>query len=560
MLLRTRTPARPGLVKVSAFMSTGTHEFDVCVIGSGAAGGVMATELALGGAKVVLLEGGQEVPPSKLLAHKWPYELRYRGLRLEKQEPYYQGDVRKSIRYEDSDDVSVDRMRVLGGRTIHWNAVSLRLAPRDFRERSLLGIEQDWPLTYNELEPYYDRIEQMIGVCGNDDGLEILPAGKHYLPPLHWRCSEQIVHRTLKPMGIPVIPVRKALLTKPYDNRPACHYCGHCMDGCDVAAVFCSATALLPKARATGNFTLRENALAREILVDKEGLARAVSFVNTLTRQEEQVKAKIVVVCGASVESARLLLNSRSPQHPNGLANGSDAVGRYLHGHTGNGIHVFLEELAGAKPSNQDGATDHAYIPRYNHLFDQPRHYVGGWGIQLNILSKMSAYQATRLPGFGAQYKTEVRRLQPAGLHFAVFGKLIADPHNRVTVDPNHLDAHGIPIPVVRLRFGENDKAVWQAARESIFEICHNMKCQVFPDTTHPSGLTGHEVGTARMGKDPKTSVLNSYCQAHEVKNLFVTDGSGFPSLSEKNPTLTIMALSLRAADYIKAQRRKGEL
>jgi choline dehydrogenase-like flavoprotein len=542
-------------------MPKSTPQFDVCVIGSGAAGGVMARELSEGGAKVVLLEAGSEVPPSDFLSHKWPYELPYRGFRDEKQAPFYQGDVVQSIRYVDSDGIGVDRIRVVGGRTVHWNAVVLRYAARDFRLHSTDGVGEDWPLTYEELGPYYERIEQMIGVCGSDDGLEILPGGKHYLPPLPWRCSERILHRALKQMNVPLIDVRKAVLTKPYDGRPPCHYCGHCMDGgCDVSALFSSATAMIPKARATGNFTLRQNASAREILVNDEGRASGVSFVDTTRNQEETISARIVVVCCASIESARLLLNSRSPRHPNGLANSNDVVGRYLHGHLGGGMQMYLDELEGVKPFNQDGATDHVFIPRYNQLFGK-RDYSGGWDIQVNFDSYMFPYQAAKIPGYGADFKAQVRRMQPALLQMGTFGTVLARPENRVTVDSNHPDAHGIPIPVVRFRFGENDLKLWRDSVSSLQEICSHMKGQVFIDSSaRPGGFASHEVGTIRMGSDPKTSVLNSYCQAHEVKNLFVTDGSTFTASSEKNPTLTIMALSLRAADYIKEQRRRGEL
>ena len=541
-------------------MQSTTQEFDVCVVGSGAAGGVMAKEFCEGGAKVILLEAGKQVDPSQFLSHMWPYELPYRGLRDEKQALFYQGDVRQSIRYEDSDQIGMDRIRVLGGRTVHWNAVTPRYAARDFREWSLAGVEEDWPLTYEDLTPYYERIEQMIGVCGHDDGLEIVPAGKHYLPPLPWRCSEVILKRALDTMGIPVISVRKAVLTKPYDGRPACHFCGHCMSGCDVSAVFSSATAMIPKAQATGNLTLRQNALAREILVDNEGRARAVSYFDTVSKQEKEVKARIVVLCAATIESARLMLNSRSPRHPNGIANSNDVVGRYLHGHLGKGSYFYLKELEGAKPFNQDGATDHVYIPRYNHLAGK-KDYVGGWQIQVNFVSYMFPYQASKLPGYGPAFKAQVRRMQPALLFFGSFGKVLALPENRVTVDPHHLDADRIPIPVVRFRFGENDRAMWHDSDRSLLEISSRLKCQAFLDTdSPPGGFASHEVGTVRMGKNPKTSVLNSYCQAHEVKNLFVTDGSCFTTSAEKNPTLTIMALSLRAADYIKEQRRKGEL
>jgi choline dehydrogenase-like flavoprotein len=541
-------------------MASTLKEFDVCIVGSGAAGGVMAKELSEGGAQVVLLEGGKRVDPSEFLSHKWPYEMQFRGLRDEKQAMFYQGDVRNSIRYEDSDNVHADRIRVVGGRTVHWNAVTLRYAARDFREWSQEGVEDDWPISYEELAPYYERIEEMIGVCGQNDGLEILPGGNHYLPPLPWRSTERILQRGARGMGIPVIPVRKAVLTKPYDGRPPCHYCGHCMSGCDVSALFSSATAMIPKALATGNFTLRQNALAREILVDDEGRARAVSFIDTSTGKEEQVRARIVVLCAATVESARLLLNSRSPRHPNGLANSHDVVGRYLSGHVGNGAYCFLKELEGANPSNQDGATDHVFIPRYNHLSPK-KNFTGGWDIQVNFASYMFPPHALRMPGYGAGFKEKVRRMQPGFLFFGIFGKVMAQPENRVTVDPHRADAHGIPIPVMHFRFGDNDTALWRESNRSLGEICSNLNSQVFSDAgDKPSGFASHEVGTIRMGKNPKTSVLNGYCQAHEVKNLFVTDGSCFTTSSEKNPTLTIMALSLRASEYIKEQRRKGQL
>ena len=541
-------------------MSKEVDVFDVCVVGSGAAGGVMAKELCEGGARVIMLEAGHRVAPAEFLSHKWPYELPYRGLRGEKQAPFYQGDVSSSISYADSDHVGIDRVRVVGGRTLHWNAVTLRYAPRDFRERSSQGIEEDWPLTYEELEPYYDRIEQIIGICGNDDHLEILPAGKHYLPPIPWRCSEHILKRATNAMNIPLISVRKAVLTKPYDGRPPCHYCGHCMDGCDVSSIFTTPDCMLPKAEATGNFTLRERALAREILVDRQGIARAVSFVDTATGREEQVKASIVVVCCSTVESARLLLNSKSPPHPNGLANSNGVVGRYLHGHLGDSISIYLEELEGKRPFNQDGATDHVYIPRYNHLSGKPD-YAGGWGIQVNFSSYMFPNQAHRLPGYGIGFKERVRKIQPGFLFMGSFGKVLSRPENYVTVDPHRLDVHGLPIPVVHFHFGGNDHRLWQASNQSMLDIFSRLKGPIFPSFGDaPTGFASHELGTVRMGGDPRTSVLNSFCQARDVKNLFVTDGSCFTTTSEKNPTLTIMALSLRAADYIKQRRKMGEL
>lgn len=519
----------------------------------------MAKELCEGGAKVIMLEAGKEVDPSQFLSHKWPYELPYRGLRGEKQALFYPNDISK-IRYESCDNIGVDRIRVLGGRSLHWNAVTLRYAPVDFREWSLQGVEEDWPLTYEEIAPDYDRIEKIIGVSGQNDHLEILPGGNYYLPPIPWRCSEHILAQATRTMGIPLISVRKAVLTVPYDNRPPCHYCGHCMDGCDVASIFTTPDCMLPKARATGNFTLRQNAVVREILMDREGLARAVSFVDRVTKKEEEVKAKVVVVCCATVESARLLLNSRSPRYPNGVGNSNGVVGRYLHGHHTTDIHIYLEELQGMAHVNQDGATDHVYIPRYNQLFGKAD-YAGGWGIQINFASYMFPYQANRLGGYGETFKARVRELQPGYLYLSAFGKTVSTPSNYVTVDRNQIDEYGIPIPVVHYRFVENDYAMWKAQQQSLLEIASKMKGTVFTGFgTGPSGFASHEVGTVRMGRNPKTSALNSFCQSHEVKNLFVTDGSCFTTSSEKNPTLTIMALSTRAADYIKRQRKLGEL
>jgi choline dehydrogenase-like flavoprotein len=530
--------------------------YDVCVIGSGAAGGIVTKKLCEAGAKVILLEAGEEIRPNRFRSHCWPYDLQYRGFRSEKQELFYPGDIRDSIRYENSDSVSVDRIRVLGGRTVHWNAVVLRYAPPDFRQHSIYGIETDWPISYEDIAPYYDRIEQMIGVCGNDDRLEILPAGRHYLPPLPLRCSETILKRAVAPMGIPVISVRKALLTRAYDNRPACHYCGHCMDGCDVSAIYSTPGSMLPKARRTGNLTLRQNALAREILLDKDGLARAVSIVDRLTRKEEEIRARIVVVCCATVESARLLLNSKSRRYPDGLANSSGVVGRHLHGHSSAQIIMYLKELEDRPPSNQDGALDQAFIPHHD-----TKRLTGAYDFQINYDGYMFPFQARGIAGYGAEFKRQVRRMQGAMLHLGGFCKVTGHPDNRVTVDPERADAFGIPIPVVRFRFGDTDRQIFTQMRNTSLEIADRLKADVrvtMPES--PGGFASHENGTVRMGTNPRTSALNAFCQSHDVKNLFVTDGSTFPTSAEKNPTLTIMALSLRASEYMIDKRRKGEL
>jgi choline dehydrogenase-like flavoprotein len=288
-------------------------------------------------------------------------------------------------------------------------------------------------------------------------------------------------------------------------------------------------------------------------------LARAVSFVDTETGKTEEVQAQIVVVCCATVESARLLLNSVSPQHPAGLGNSSGVVGHYLHGHINTSAQVYLKELQGTKPVNQDGATDHVYIPRFDYR-DSHRGYAGGYAFQVNYDSYMFPRQARLLKGYGAEFKRRVRTMQPGYAILGGFGKSMAAKQNYVSVDKNQVDAHGIPIPVIHFQFVENDMLLWQGMRKGLEQIVSNLSGDVFFDETGASGLASHEVGTIRMGKDPKTSALNSFCQSHDVKNLFVTDGSCFTTSSEKNPTLTIMALSMRAAEYIIKQRKSGTI
>jgi choline dehydrogenase-like flavoprotein len=534
--------------------------FDICVVGSGPAGGILAKELAEAGAKVVLVEAGRVMNREDFHFHAWPYELPYHGMRMQgTPPPAYPKDHTQAIRYEDSDRISVDRIRAVGGRSIHWNAVCLRFAERDFRARSLDGVEEDWPLTYQELDPCYSHVEKMIGVTGSREGLEIVPDGE-FLPPLKLRCCEQIVKRACTKMGIRVIPARKAVLTIPYDNRPPCHYCGHCMQGCDVSAIFNTADTMIPKAEKTGNFTLLPNKIARELLVDREGKVRSVSVIDRVTRKEEEVSARIFAVCCGAPESARLLLNSRSPQYPNGLANSNDMVGRYLHGNVAANIEAYLEELAGTKPVNNDGATDHAYIPRFNHQGNK-REYVGGFHYQLNYAGFMFPHQANYLKGFGKSFKGRVRALQPGFVQMGAWGKALARPENRVTVDPRHLDAYGIPIPVIHFRFCENDRALWKDSVDKAYEILQVAKAEMIINTLpEPAGFGSHETGTVRMGKDPRTSVLNSFCQAREVKNLFVVGGSAFTTYAEKNPTLTLMALSVRTAGFIASEVKKGNL
>ncbi|HEV8131567.1 MAG TPA: GMC family oxidoreductase [Acidobacteriota bacterium] len=536
------------------------HIYDVCVIGSGAAGGFMAKELSEAGAKTILLEAGRKVEPEELRIHDRPYQLPRQGYKFNRQAPLYPDEIEKSIEYQTRERIAVDRIRTLGGRTVHWNAVCLRFSEDDFRERSINGIEEDWPLSYQELAPFYSYVEKVMGVCGTREGLKEVPDGDFVARPPKLRCAEVIAGKACEKLGIKLIPTRKALSIDGYDGRPACHYCGHCMDVCDVGAIFTSANSLIPKALKTGNLTLRTNALARQLLIDKAGRVSAVSIIDRITRKQEEIYARVVVVSCATIESARLLLNSACEKFPNGLGNSNDLVGRYLHGHSGGSVIGYLKDLVGTTLEKSPGATDHSYIPRFRRG-RKPGDYKGGFGVQLQFINLKYPHHAHALPGFGTKFKQRVRDLQPAMLHLGGFGKVLARRENRVTVDPKKFDAFGIPIPIVNFGFCDNDRALFSGMIQDLREILDAAGMALMLDSpTLVSGFASHEVGTCRMGRDPKTSVLNSYCQTHQIPNLFVVDGSCFTTSPEKNPTLTIAALAVRSARYIAQKTRRGEL
>lgn len=533
--------------------------YDVCVIGSGAAGGFVAKELTAAGAETILLEAGDRGKIEDLHIHDWPYDLPKRGFGLSKQASLYQDNIGREIEYQ-GDRIGIDRIRTLGGRTFHWNAACFRFSADDFRERTLNGIEEDWPLSYEELSPFYDYVEREMHVFGSREGLAVLPDGNFVAEPPRLRCSEVIARKKLSRAGIKLIPTRKAVLLKSRNGRGGCHFCGHCMDVCDVRAVWSSDITVIPEALATGKLTLRLNALARKIMVDNDGRVSGVSIVDRKTGKEEEVYARAVVVSCASIESARLLLNSACEKYPNGLANSNDLVGRYLGGHLVNNATGYLREIIGADTFAGDGMTDHAYIPRFNQTRGK-KDYAGGFGMQLNFSNWMWPHHARSVRGFGAAFKKRVAELQPAMFQIGAFGKVEQRYENRITVDPRKADKFGIPIPIIKFKWGENDLKLFKDMTESMYEVFETCGLDLLlKGNEKPDGFASHEVGTCRMGKDSKTSVLNSYCQTHEINNLFVIDGSCFTTFSEKNPTLTIAAIAVRSARYIAKQGKRGEL
>jgi choline dehydrogenase-like flavoprotein len=536
------------------------ERYDVCIVGSGPAGGFVAKDLAETGARTILLEAGGPVSPGELHVHTHTpgYKLRGRGSWRERQREFYPDDIGQCEYRTGGDNIGVDRIRVLGGRSIHWNAAAFRFSENDFKERTRGGIEaeDDWPIAYADVAPYYSEVERVVGLCGTRENLAVLPDSEYAFPTPPLRCAEVLGQKAAAKLGIPMVPTRKAVLRAPRDGRLPCHYCGHCMRGCDVGAVFTSANTLIPAALRTGNLTLRTHALARRIVYDGRGLATGVAIVDRRTKQEDEIRADVVVVACGTVESIRLLKNSEGTD---GRANSSGLLGHYFTGHTQGVVVGYLKELIGTPTLNNDGMSEHSYIPRFTHLRG-PRGYVGGFAAQVQYYETDFPHQARRLPGFGRSFKRKVRDLQPAMLQMGGMCKVIARRENRVTVDPRQTDPWGIPIPVVEMTYGDNDRALYRGMLTELQEVLETAGVDFSFRDEALGGLASHEVGGCRMGEDPRTSVLNAFGQSHDVKNLFVVDGSGFVTFPEKNPTLTIMALAHRSARYLAEERRKGNL
>ncbi len=560
--------------------------YDVCIIGSGAAGGAAAKVLTEGGLQVVMLEAGPPLNPEKdFPEHIWPYELAHRGAGIGgagfndfgkteflapngawtiEGEPYTTA-AGSSFRWF--------RSRIVGGRTNHWGRIALRFAEVDFKARSTDGMGDDWPITYQDLAPYYDKVESYIGVFGTKENISSAPDGV-FLPPPKPRCTELIVKRACDKLGILCVPSRLAIITESVNGRAPCHYCGQCGRGCKTASNFSSSQVLIPPAMATGRLTLITNAMAREILVGKDGKAAGVSYIDKTTRTEQQVRARAFVLAASSCDSTRLLLNSKSSLFPDGLANSSGVVGRYLMDSVGNDGHTgYFAQLEKVPPHNHDGVGGmHLYMPWWK--FDRKNEFLRGYHIEFGGGRGMPHVGQFHgicryFEGYGAALKQKCRQMYGVFISFSGRGEMIPNESTYCDIDPNGVDEWGIPVVRFHFKWGENEIKMARDMRETFQSIIEAAGGTYIPhreeNPDRPYGISVggeiiHEVGTARMGSNPKTSALNAFCQAHDVKNLFVTDGACFVSNPDKNPTLTILALSWRASEYLLDQTKKGNL
>jgi choline dehydrogenase-like flavoprotein len=570
--------------------------YDVCIVGSGAGGGTAAKVLTEGGLSVVLLEAGPLLNPAKdYKEHVWPYMLPHRGADIG-------GKARHDLNgeflapngfweiegepYTTAPGTSFRwfRSRIEGGRTNHYGRISLRVSARDLKSRSHDGLGDDWPITYDELSPYYDKAERFIGVFGTRENLVDAPDGI-FLPPPKPRCTETIVKKACDQLGITCIPSRMAMITKPVNGRPPCHYCGQCGRGCVSASNFSSSQVMIPPAAATGRFTIIPNAMAREVIVGKDGKAQAVSYIDKTTKMEMQVRAKAFVLAASTCETARLLLNSKSTLFPNGLANSSGVVGRYLTDSVGANVTGYFPQLAQVPPHNHDGIGGmHMYMPwwRNDKKNDFPRgyHIEFGGGPHMPTVGSFDGVCASQ-EGYGSALKKSVRSSYGHTIGFSGRGEMIPNEDTYCEIDPSVVDKWGIPVLKFHFKWSDYEIKMAEDMRQTFRSIIEagggtvaepakrtdtaTKNGDVKTQGQTPSGISVggsiiHELGTVRMGEDPKTSALNKYSQAHDVKNLFVTDGAAFVTQPDKNPTLTIVALSWRASEYLIDQAKKGDI
>jgi choline dehydrogenase-like flavoprotein len=560
--------------------------YDAVVIGSGAGGGTVVKVLTDMGMQVALLEAGRMLDPQKdFKEHVMPYDVDHRGagehgeLYFGKQQWGYFAapngfwDISgEPYTVAPGNEFRWFRSRIMGGRTNHFGRISLRFSDYDFKPYSTDGLGWDWPVTYDEIAPYYDKAEGFIGVTGTKEGLRSAPDG-NFLPPIPPRVHETLIQRACAKLNIPVIPSRMAMLTKPLHGRAACHYCGQCGRGCRTASAFSSSQAMIFPAMKTGKLTVFSNAMARELITNGDGNVTSVSYIDKPTRTERQIRCRTVVVAASACESARLLLNSKAPRHSNGLANSSGTVGRYLTDTVGYGINGYIPALSGMPRHNSDGISGmHVYIPWW--LLDKknkdfPRGYHvelgGGFGIP-----SIGSFHGTcaRHEGYGNKLRDAIHQEYGAIVGLAGRGEMIPNEHSYCEIDPKVVDRWGIPVLRFHWRWSDHEIRQAKHMHETFVQIIETMggtPLGLRNPERESSGISVggtiiHEAGAVRMGDDPKTSALNRWCQAHDVKNLFVADAAPFVSNPDKNVTLSIIAFAWRTAEYMAGEMRKGNV
>jgi choline dehydrogenase-like flavoprotein len=563
--------------------------FDAIVVGSGATGGWAAKELTEKGLNVLVLEAGRKVDPVKeynMVA--WPYEMERRGFgnraELERTQPiqsrnyacneysrkWFVNDLENPYTTPPDKPFYWIRGRHTGGRSLQWGRQSYRLSNYDFKAKTHDGYGDDWPFSYEDLVPWYEKVERFVGISGREEKLPQLPDSV-FQPPMNFTCGEWLLRQAVAKMGDPLRRVtigRVAILTRkihegtPY-SRSACHYCGNCERGCDSKSYYTSIGSTLPAAELTGKMTLVPHAVVSHVVMDKKsGRAKGVHYVDAVTREHREAYARSVVLCAGTLESTRILLNSTPLEGGRqGLCNSSGVLGHYLMDHAGGGGATGVMPMLTTEYQSMVGRANGIYIPRFRNLDKPHGKFLRGYGFQGG--SNQSMQIAKTLPGFGAEFKKKARDYHPWAISLGGFGECLARFGNKVSINRDVVDAWGIPVLHIDMQFGDNERAMVHDMGETaaeMLEAAGAIEIKVSHGPTSAPGILIHEVGTARMGSDPKKSVLNKFNQAWDVKNLFVTDGACYVSSANQNPTLTMMAITARAMDYLATELKADRL
>mgnify|MGYP000020319056 FL=1 len=557
--------------------------YDAVIVGSGAGGGMATKILSEAGLNIAVVEAGPHFDPAnpdQQTQMKWPWESPRRGANTQRTfgdfDALYGGWDIPGEPYTRKDGTKFDwfRARMLGGRTNHWGRISLRFSERDFKHKDVDGLGDNWPIGYEDVKLYYDKVDKLIGLFGSKENLPNEPDG-FFLPPPKPRLHELFYIKGARKSNIPVIPSRMSMLTKKINpERGVCFYCGQCNRSCSAYADFSAGSCLIfPAQKNGGQIDLYNNAMVREVLTNSEGKATGISYIDKADRKEYTLRAKVVVLAASACSSARILLNSKSPQHPNGLGNSGNTVGKYLHDSTGSGRSAFVPDLVNRKMYNEDGVGGmHVYTPWWldNKKLDFPRGYhievwggMGmpnyGFGFNANEYNK---FFGLKVGGYGNSLRSDVKKYYGSVVGFGGRGESIAMEDNYCEIDPSVVDQFGIPVLRFHYNWSDFERKQAKHMHETFDELIHNMGGEALsaaPGADREYGLEApgriiHEVGTTRMGNDPKTSVVNQFQQLHDANNVFIVDAGPFVSQADKNPTWTILALSWRTCDYIVEQ------
>ncbi len=528
---------------------TAQQKVDVCVIGSGAGGGVIAKELAEQGMSVVVIEAGPrfipEVDYSDTTTYGWERAQRKKSFTTTSMADYVNAGKYPT---------QFNRAFGVGGTTLRYLGYAIRLLPDDFRVYTVDGVADDWPISYEDLAPYYRKVEMTLGVSGLSGNPWSPPIEPYPNPHFEYSYANKILKRGCDKMGIKLWPVPRAQLSRGTNERPACVGAGVCTLGCVRRAKSSVDVTYIPLAEKTGRAEIRANSVAIRIECDDQGRAKRVIYSDHDGNHYAQ-DARIIVLAAGTIHSPRLLLASSSSKFPDGLSNGSGLVGKRLMDHQGVEVNATFHERLDAFRGIPGGAIS----MDFSRTFKQ-NNFTRGWLLQLHggFIGPVGA--AFNTPGWGSKHKKALRKVFGYRAGIRPNCEQLPDERNKVELDSNAKDDYGVPLARITLESRENDLKLQDAARKQIVEICKASGAyEIFSDNSNPV-FNSHSVGTCRMGNDPASSVINRYCQSHEIPNLFVTDGSCFVTMGTSNPSLTIQAIATRTAEYIVGEVKRKNI